>query len=140
MFHHTNVIDIDRPVAEVFEYMVQCRNIPQWVNTIEDDWQEIEGPAGLGTRVTEVVNLGLRRAEVTWEITAFEQNKLFTWQAESWIGSTRVSYSFDKTVTGTRVTGVLTSQPKGLVRLVSPILGYLSPRQRQKHLTMVKKF
>jgi hypothetical protein len=139
MFHFVTSVDIHRPVGEVFEYLVHCKNVPEWVDTVVDAWQETEEPVGIGARLTEIVDFGLRRSEVVREVTAFERDRLCAWEADNKVGKTTVVYSFEAIGRGTRVTADVRSFWHGLLRLAQPIVSYTSRKQRNQYLAKAKE-
>ncbi len=134
--HYEASADINRPVGDVFEFFLECSNIPQWVSAVEEAWHETDDPVSVGSRMTEIVKLGPRRSQVTWEITAFEENRLCTWETESEVvGKTAVSKAFKTVGDGTRITVDVQTQLKGWLRFVEPFLRIISVRQRKRYLS-----
>ena len=58
MIKYQESIDLQRAVADVFGYIIEARNIPEWVDAVIDAWQLSEGPVGVGTQLSEIVSLG----------------------------------------------------------------------------------
>ena len=70
--------------------MTALDDIDQLMDEVVDSQKVTDGPVGLGTRMTESVKQGPAREDIIWEITAFEVNRLCTFEANtSGINSTR---------------------------------------------------
>lgn len=139
MLHYKIGVNINRPVARVFEYMTQLDNIHQLMDEVVVSQRVTDGPVGLGTRMTESLKLGPAREDITWEITAFEENKLCTFVGDTSFGRTQVSYMFEQTKGGTRVTAEVRAQMKGLFRFFRSIVQFFHRRNRQKYLAKIKR-
>ncbi len=71
---------IRRPVEEVFAFITDARNAPQWQTKsgLQRIQQIPEGPVGVGTRIIEVWKFMGREAEATSEVTEYEPNTKYT--------------------------------------------------------------
>jgi len=102
MIEYQESIDIQRPVAEVFAYLIKAENIHQWVDTTIKAWQVSEGPVGEGTQLAEIVTQGFSKTQtgtqLNWEITEFEVNRRVTFAANSSWGYQRQSFILDQAV------------------------------------------
>jgi uncharacterized protein YndB with AHSA1/START domain len=95
-------VHVNRPVAEVFEYLNDPTKMPEWNATIEEATPS-ETPIKVGTRVRSRGRWLGRQIEATYEVVEYEPNKrvvnksdepfswkaINTYQAEN--GGTRVS-------------------------------------------------
>lgn len=72
---HTNTlkIKINRPVQDVFEFVIDPANTPKWIDFIKEE-KTNEWPVKLGTIYKNQDNTGLWR---DLEMTEFEPNKMF---------------------------------------------------------------
>jgi uncharacterized protein YndB with AHSA1/START domain len=68
-------VDIDRSPGDVFAYLVDVSNIPEWQSSARD--VEAEGVVQLGTRVHERRQFLGRDVTTVLEVTAFEPPKRF---------------------------------------------------------------
>lgn len=94
MLHYATNINIERPVNRVLKYMTQLDNTHQLMDEVEASWIVTDGPggsAGLGTLMTESLRKGPFRADLTWEIMAFEVDRLCTFDGDSSFVRTQVS-------------------------------------------------
>lgn len=68
-------VAINRPIEEVFSFMTNLENNPQWVSGLLEAKQTSPGPMGVGSTGTDVRQFLGRRIESTWEVTEHEVNK-----------------------------------------------------------------
>jgi uncharacterized protein YndB with AHSA1/START domain len=116
-----NEIVIDRPVGEVFAFLANAQNDPEWREGV----LEIERAAGsgVGTRYRQrVKGPGGRPIPADIEITEYEQDRLIGFRATS--GPVRPSGRYELTPAdgGTRVRFELRAEVRGLKRLMAPMV------------------
>lgn len=80
-------VKINKPAHEVFEYSTNPKNTPKWIDSIAEE-QTSEWPIKLGTTYR---NRGENRDWSEYEVTAFEQDKLFKLSEKN--GSYHVVYT-----------------------------------------------
>src|SRR6185503_2743381 len=96
-------IVIDRPLGEVFAFVTDQRNTPQWQAGLLEVQRLTDGPSGVGTRHALVRSFLGRRMEATNEYTAFEADRLVTFKTISG-PPLEASYFFEPAGDGTRLT------------------------------------
>lgn len=138
MLHYKIDIIINRPVDQVFQFMTALDDIDQLMDEVVDSQKVTAGPVGLGTRMTESVKQGPAREDIIWEITAFEVNRLCTFEANTSLGRTEVSYMFEPAEDGTRVAAEVTILMTGCIRVVQPFVQFFHRRNRQRYLAQIK--
>ena len=144
MFEYQESIDIQRPAADVFAYLIEAENIPEWVDTTLEAWQVSEGPAGEGTIQAETVTLGffsksLPSNELHWKITEFEENRQITYEIDTEIGYQRQSFSFEQIEQGTRLVVNGLHRFRGPLRFAQPVARFFIVRARRTHLLNLKQ-
>lgn len=139
MLHYTIDIIINRPKEQVFNYMTQLDNGDQLMDEVVASKNITGGPVGLGTRMTERVKFGPMGEELTWEITAFEANRLCTFETDGSFGRTKVSYLLEPAQGGTRVAAEVTIEIRGLFRLAQPVIQFSHMGNRKRYLAAIKK-
>ncbi|HEY6411097.1 MAG TPA: SRPBCC family protein [Ktedonobacteraceae bacterium] len=117
----TSII-IHRPIEEVFAYVSDFRNSPQWQAGIVEVRQTPESPVGRGTRVTFLRTFLGRKIEGTSEMVEYEPPTKHTFKSTSGPLPITVSRIFEPTVEGTKVTIVLEMQPGGVFALAEPLI------------------
>jgi len=119
--------------------MIQFDEADQWADQVAASVKITDGPVGVGTRLTERVKTGPFSEELTWEITAFEPNRLVRFEADNALGRSQVSYLFDEAEDGTKLTAEVYIQLKGFYRCFRPVVHYLHQRNREGYLAKTKR-
>jgi len=115
-------IVIDRPIEEVFAYVGDQTNAPQWQSGVVEVRRTTEGPVGVGTTHTFVRNFVGRKMEASNEYVAYEPGKRITFKSTSGPVRFEASYLFESTAGGTRLTSSIEMQAAGLFGLAEPLI------------------
>lgn len=130
-------VHISRPVNEVFAYMGDPTNVPEWNPMIEDATPS-ETPLRVGTRVHLQLKFLGRKIELPLEIVEHEPNS-------------RIAHTFDKPFKGkvteryedegggTRVVQVFEVDPGGFFRVAEPVAARIFQKQSQACLDTVRE-
>jgi uncharacterized protein YndB with AHSA1/START domain len=114
-------LHLNRPVDQVFGYLVDSRNLTAWQSNLISIQLLTEGPLRVGTRFREVRRLGRRESEIQGEVTAFEPNKRFETKTITEPHVT-VSYFFEPDNGGTRLHYKFVMHTSGFMRLLEPLI------------------
>ena len=95
---------VERPVGEVFAYLGNPANIPEWQATAVSAHKDFEGETRPGVRWREVRKFLGRRIEQTVEAVAYEPEREFTLRVVGGPVPFRVRHLFEPTDGGTRIT------------------------------------
>ena len=70
-FSHS--VEIDRPPAEVFPWLLEEEKVPSWTGNLES-YERLDGagPLARGSRVRQVLEVSGRRIDVELEITRYD--------------------------------------------------------------------
>jgi len=120
MIQHEVSIYLNRPVEQVFAFLIDPNNLRAWQSNLVETAQFTE-PLGVGTRFREVRRMGPRQADIQAEITAFEPNKHFATKTLT-KPQVIVSYSFEWENKGTQLSYRFTMQTSGFMRLLEPLI------------------
>ena len=121
MIQHEVTIHLNRPVEQVFAFLMDTTQLMTWqTNLIKID-KLTEGPLRLGSRFQEVRRLGKRESEIQGEITAFEPNRRFETRTTTKPQVT-VSYLLEPEDGGTRVKHCFVMLTTGVMRLLEPLI------------------
>lgn len=139
MVHIEGEIIIDRPVQEVFDFVADERNEPRYNPRMLHAEQLSSGPIGLGTRFrAEMTSMG-RPAAMTIENTGYERPRLLA-------STTRLSTMdidgvllFDPVDGKTRMRWQWDLKPRGVLRLLSPVIARMGRRQEQTIWASLKR-
>ena len=118
-------ITIRRPIADVFAFVEDARNIPRWhADTAEVYLLSGDGRQA-GSRLVDVIQTGNgKRMEAMVEITRYEPDRVWAFSADlGSFGGFDGRYGFEVVPAGTRVTFTEDLRPRGLFRLLRPLVG-----------------
>lgn len=124
-------IIIQRPVAEVFDFVADERNEPSYNPRMLTAEKVSSGPVGAGTRFRAAVRTMGRTNWMTIEITGYDRPR----RLESWtrLAMTDISgrLAFEPVADGTRMRWCWQLTPRGLVKLLTPAIARQGRRQEQ---------
>ena len=112
---------INRPVEQVFTFIIDSQNLSKWQSNLVKSEKITEGKWRVGTKFREVRRMGGRESEVQGEITILEPNKRFETKTST-LPLVTVSYSFEAEGGGTRVHHKFMMVTSGFMRLLEPLI------------------
>jgi uncharacterized protein YndB with AHSA1/START domain len=127
-FSHT--VEIARPPAEVFPWLLDEDKVPRWTGHLERYERLDDGPLGPGSHVRQVLEVSGRTIDVKLEVTAYEPPS----GAQTRFSTNGIevvsSYALEAAGAGTRLTQSIEATPSGLsARMLVPIV---RPRLEEK--------
>lgn len=122
MVKNEKIITINRPVEEVFAYVGDLQNGPQWQSGLLEVRRTTEGKLGIGTQFTSVRKFMGQKMESGIEFTAYEPNKKIAFKSISGSSLFEELFLFESTAEGTRLTTRLELQTSGLMGLAEPLI------------------
>src|SRR5215212_1764147 len=140
MIHIEGEIDINRPVEEVFDVVADERNEPGynprllWVEKISS------GPIGHGTRFRAATKTMGRPVEMVIEFTEYERPRRLASSTHMPTMEIRGVLSFEPVPQGTRMRWSWELQPRGVIRLLRPLIARMGQRQEKKIWASLKQF
>ena len=131
-------VDIGRPVADVFGYIMDVSNNPKWeTGVLEMEWTS-EPPIRVGSTGRRVESQ-MGRDEGTWEITEWEENKVAAMTFESPRFAGAGGWQFEENNGGTQLTYWFRGDPKPLLwKLLVPLFSPMFRRQVKKDFLRLK--
>ena len=99
----TSVV-IQRPVEEVFEYVIQPENLSEWAPGYLQATSTSEGSIRVGSTSTRVTDFGGRRSESEHVVTEFEPNARISVRTKSGPLEINELFEVEAVEDGTRVT------------------------------------
>ena len=112
-------VRIEAPPEAVFDYLADARNEPHWLPGAKRVMKATDGPVDLRTRFEGEY---ARAGRVALELVEFERPRRLTFRAKARL------VEFDDVVeltpdgSGTRLTARMVAQPRGVMRLLSPMM------------------
>src|SRR5689334_22016234 len=122
MAHAEGKIAIDRPVQQVFDFILDGANNPLWQASVMDIKPLTGKPYGVGS----VFEQGLKgpggRIDGDYQITECQPNQVIKFQVTAGPARPTGSYTFESDGKSTTITFILDFQPKGLAKLMNPMI------------------
>jgi Polyketide cyclase / dehydrase and lipid transport len=132
-------IVINRPVEEVFDFVADERNEPQYNARMLRARKVSPGSIGAGTRF-EAEMKGMRRpVAMTVEFTAFERPRRLDSSAHLSTMEIHGALDFDPVEEGTRMRWAWNLEPRGPYKLMAPLIRSIGRRQEQAIWTSLKR-
>lgn len=123
MAHAEESITIHRPVNAVFDFVLDGTTNPLWRPGVVDIQRVPGKPSGVGAVYKQgLKGPGGRRIEGDYEIVECQPNELIKFQVISGPARPTGTYRFETVGDATRVTFMLHYEPKGLARLMDPMI------------------
>ena len=139
MSHIEREIVINRPVEEVFDFMADGRNEPQYNPHMLRAEQMSAGPVGRGTQFrTEVTNNG-RFMEMIYEFTAYERPQRLAGRTIKGPIDVQSTETFDSVPGGTHFRWIWELEARGLFKLLSPLVARRMGRNLDTLLPNIKR-
>jgi uncharacterized membrane protein len=123
---------IRRPLGEVFDFVSDSEHLPAWMAGVKRVSRSSPGPIGVGTTYRVLAKMLGRRVESTYEVTAYEPDKLVALRMTSPLFGFEETYRFEAEDAERTVVQVEADvRPSGALRFLGPVLGLAMQRQVQ---------
>jgi uncharacterized membrane protein len=132
-------ITINRSVEDVFAVLSNIENDPKYSSLVVEATKTSAGPTGVGATARLVSKFMGRRIENEWVMTEFEPNRQYGWRSTSGPVPLGGLLTFEPATGGTRVAGTVEAEPRGLFRLIGPLIVSMGRRQLQHDLANCKR-
>jgi len=110
-------IVVNRPVAEVFAFVVDPANNKKWQEGLVESRLTSPGPVGVGSQITDVRKFLGMDMDSKLEVTAFEPNKTFGEKVVSGPMQFEIMQTFEPSGDGTKVSLTAQGEPGGFFKL-----------------------
>jgi uncharacterized protein YndB with AHSA1/START domain len=131
-------IEIGRPVEEVYTYLANAQNMPEWAGPPQEVRKDTVGPLSEGDRFTVVQKFLGRRFESPCEVTAAEPNRRIVYRSTGGPVPFTFSWLFEPSAAGTRFTEIAEGEPGGFFGLVGGLFEKAGQRQVRNDLETLK--
>jgi uncharacterized protein YndB with AHSA1/START domain len=126
-FNHS--ITIDRPLEEVWEYVVDPANDPVWQGPVVEVLSGTEGPIEVGSEIQEVTQFLGRRFDITFEVTEHEPMTRSAVRSKAGPVAMQGTYRFEPVDGGTRFSMEGETNAHGLFKLAEPVFARMARRE-----------
>ena len=130
---------VNRPVAEVFAYLTDVKNVPEWQTSVIETRLDFEGAVRRGARFGETRTFGGRQVSSTLEVTEHEPDRRFSVRVVSGPVPLEVRHSLEPSDGGTRIRIVGEGEPGGLFKLAGRLVAAQAKRQLETDFARLKR-
>ncbi len=133
---------IKKPVEQVWNFLTDFQNTPKWDIGVSETRQTSQGPAGLGTTFQNIGPFLGRESVREYKVTELEPDKKVTVKLitpAKFIQNAEVSYIFEATQNGTKLSAVGSVEFNGLFRVIQPILRRRAKKDSEGDLANLKR-
>jgi uncharacterized protein YndB with AHSA1/START domain len=116
----TNRVSISRPVPQVFAYLADFENIPQWNYAISRTRKVTSGPVGVGSRYVQQRTVP-SVSEEAFDVIAYEPNRMLSIRGRLGPLPTEATYVVEPAGDATVLTNTMDVEPQGLTRVLAPL-------------------
>ena len=131
-------VEIDRPIEEVFAYTTNIENLPEWAGAVIEVHRSTSGQPQKGDQFTTVSKFLGRRFETPQEVSAYEENRRYSYRSTGGPFPLAFTFTFESTPAGTRLREVAEGEPGTFFRLAGPLLEAAVKRQFRNDLATLK--
>ena len=117
----SNTVTIERPIHDVFRFVVDLENVPRWNYAIVETRKTTEGPPAVGTTFRQSRSVP-KRSEETLRITGLEPDERLEIQGDIGPFVGKLIYEFEEIDGATRLTNTAELEARGIAKLASPIV------------------
>jgi uncharacterized membrane protein len=121
-------VTIQRPVKEVFGYITNFENNPQWQSGMQACKFTTEPPLRVGSRYKQIAGFLGRRIESEFEVVEYEPDRMIRFHSISGTFPIRIMRAVEPDESGTKVMARIEGDPGGWFKLVAPIVQPLMRR------------
>jgi uncharacterized protein YndB with AHSA1/START domain len=139
MVTNEKIITINRPVAEVFEYVSDLLNGPKWQPELLEVRRITKGPLGIGTQFSSARKIMGQKMETSIEFVAYEPNNKYVIKSIAGPLPFEQSTLFESTTEGTKLTTKIELHPGGDMAQAEPMLAESLRQEMETDFDGLKK-
>ena len=117
----TVTVSVNAPPEVAFAYVADLENAPEWVNDLVSMQKTTDGDVGIGTRYTEVVQMGKQQSEAELEVTEYDPPRLFAHKGKGGPAEFTARFILHPEGSGTRIEHHYTVKMSGIFALFAPL-------------------
>jgi Polyketide cyclase / dehydrase and lipid transport len=134
MFTKSVSVIIDRPIEDVFSFVADARNRPQWDESVDKEELTSPEPIGVGSTLRTTFRSMGREYQYTWEVGEHQPPLRMRVESTSGPFPTTLGFMFSERDGGTSVDASVTGRPTGLMRLLQPIVARTTQQKPRPRL------
>ena len=132
-------VEISLPVAEVFAFVADQTNAPQWQNGLHEVRRLTEGPVGVGSQHEFIRRFAGREIASRNRFVAFEEGRYVRFEIpDGWLTG-EASYLTEPSPVGTVLTSQMRFHAHGVAALLEPLLSRVLARDSRRDEARLKQ-
>jgi uncharacterized protein YndB with AHSA1/START domain len=124
-----HTVTIDRPVQDVWDYVMDIRNDPVWTTNVVGVGRGAGEPVEVGFDFEETYKFLGRRMPITFIVTEHDPHRRSAVEVAEGPVAGRGSYDFEPVDGGTRFTATLVTDAHGFFKLAEPVFARMARRE-----------
>lgn len=133
-------LDVDRPAAEVFEFVADQTNAPKWQHGLHEVRRLTPNPVGVGTEHVFVRRFAGMNIESQNRYTAYEPGRFVSFEIPAGKITGEASYRVEPTgPKSSRLISEVHFQVSGVAGLAAPLLARVFARDNKRDEATLKK-
>ena len=133
-----NNVEINRKPEEVFAYVTDASNDPEWHTDVLEADRLSDGPIGVGSRFRWVLKfMGRKEAEI--EVISYEPPSSAQLRMVKGPLHPTITYRVEPTRGGTRFTRRIDMEPEGMMKLMAPLFPMMIRRGNAKFVENLRR-
>lgn len=133
-------VTIERPLEEVFDFVADESNEPKYNPRMTRADKITNGPIRAGTQFNSVMTGVGGAAEMTIEFTEFDRPRRITEKVHLSNMDIQGCLVFEPVPAGTRMKWTWDLEPRGVTRLLGPLVRRIGDRQEREIWTSLKQY
>jgi uncharacterized membrane protein len=113
---------INKPIEEVFDFMANFENDPQWQTAVSEAKKISDGKIGVGSTFRYITQFLNKRIDTTGKITEYNPYSNMSYETISGNLSIKGIYTFEPTEKGTKVTKTVEANLTGFFKLAESMV------------------
>ena len=138
MTHVERSILINRPVDQVYAYVSDPRNDPQWQTGINETTIVGDAPLAVGTQIKGARTFMGRKLEAVLEIVSLQPNQSISMKSVKAPFPFTATYTMASEGEATRVNAVVDLEPAGFFKLAEGMLSSNANKEMEQSLATLK--
>ena len=118
--HFANSVTVQRSPHEVFEYLANFENVPQWNHAIVETRKTSDGPVGVGATYRQTRSLP-SPSEEAFQVTEFARDRRLAIRGDLGPFEGTLTYELESVPEGTKLLNSADLEAHGLLKVAAPL-------------------
>jgi uncharacterized membrane protein len=138
MIHFDFGILIDRPVADVFQFIANLDNLPRWQNIVKEIKPDDQKPMAVGKTYRVAAEMMGRKLDGLLTIEVHQPDSQFGYKMDAGPSVIHALITFKTVGTGTRLSLAGQAEPAGVLKILEGAMQAQMKSQMEKNLNVLK--